>query len=92
MAAGQSVTGDSSRPGPLTGAEADLIAERLTERLIDAVTDPKTVERVTEAWSGSLDKMIGRGIRRMAGALLFVLLGVGVVKFELLGKIAGAFK
>lgn len=79
----------TQRPAPLTEADADLIAERLTERLIDAVTNPHTVDRVTNAWAGSVDKMIGRGIRRLFGTVVLGLILFAAVKFELLGKFLG---
>lgn len=77
------------QPTPMSARDADLVAERVVDRLIDAVTDPKTVERVTDAWSGSLDKMIGRGIRRLAGAVVLALILIAGVKFELLGRLLG---
>lgn len=37
------MTEPHTQPAPLSAADADLIAERVCERLIDAVTDPRTV-------------------------------------------------
>lgn len=79
----------TQRQAPLTEADADLIAGKLTEKLIDAVTNPHTVDRVTNAWAGSLDKMLGRGIRRLFGAVVIGLILFASVKFELLGKLLG---
>ena len=79
----------SNQQVPLSAEDAEMVAERVVHKLVDAMTDPATVDRVTEAWSGSLDKMIGRGIRRLAGTLVVTLLLWGAVKFELLGKLFG---
>ena len=79
----------SNQQVPLSAEDADMVADRVVNKLIDAMTDPATVDRVTEAWSGSLDKMIGRGIRRLAGTLVVTLLLWGAVKFEVLGKLFG---
>lgn len=73
----------------LTDSDIDRLAERVTERLVDAVTDPKTVQRVTDAWSGSVDRMIGRGIRRLAGTVVLGVILIAAVKFEVLGKFLG---
>lgn len=79
----------STQPPPLSAADADMIAERTAARIVDAVADPQTVERVTAAWSGAIDRMIGRGIRRLAWTVLTAVLLYGAVKFELLGKLLG---
>lgn len=79
----------SPQPPPLSAADADLIAERTAARIVDAVTDEKTVERITAAWSGAIGRMIGRGIRRLAWTVLAAVLLYGAVKFELLGKLLG---
>lgn len=79
----------NTQPAPLSAADADLIAERTAARIVDAVTDEKTVERITAAWSGAIDRMIGRGIRRLAWTVLTAVLLYGAVKFELLGKLLG---
>ncbi len=71
----------------------EAIAQRQAEVLIDRLTDPETVERITDAWSGALDKMIGRGVRRIAIYALGSLFLVGVLKFgvltEFLKKLLG---
>ncbi len=80
---------NTTKPAPLSEADADLLASRVTAKLIDAVTDPKTVERVADAWAGTLDKMLGRGLRRLASTVLVAALIWGAVKFEVLGKLLG---
>jgi hypothetical protein len=78
---------------PLVDATHEAIAQRQAEVLIDYLTDAETVQRITTAWSGSLDKMIGRGVRRIAFYALGSLFLIGVVKFgiltEFLKKILG---
>ena len=79
----------NGRPHVAEDSDIDRLAERVTERLVDAVTDPKTVQRVTDAWSGSVDRMIGRGIRRLAGTVVLGVILIAAVKFEVLGKFLG---
>lgn len=78
---------------PLVDEVHEAIARRQAEVLIDSLTDPETVERITQAWSGSLDKMIGRGVRRIAFYAMGSLFLLGVVKFgvltEFLKKVLG---
>ncbi len=80
---------DDPRTPAVDERQADLIASKVAERLIETLTDQRTVDRVTEAWSGTLDKMLGRGLRRLAGTVLVAALLWGAVKFELLGKLLG---
>ncbi len=75
-----------------SNADAEVIAQHVIARLIDAMTDQATVDRVTSAWSGSLDKMIGRGIRKLAAAVVLALILFGAVKFEILGTFFGGLK
>jgi hypothetical protein len=68
---------------------ADEIADHLVTRQIDALCDPKVVDRITEAWAGSLDKMLGRGIRKIFFAVMVGVILFAAVKFEVLGKLLG---
>jgi hypothetical protein len=66
----------------LNDDDVDAIVDRFVARL----SDRRTVEMITDAWSGAIDRAIGRGIRRLGFAVLFALLLFGAVKFDLLGK------
>lgn len=66
----------------LTGADVEAIVDVFVKR----ISEQRTVEQITMAWSGAIDRAIGRGVRRVAYALLFSVLMVGAVKFDLLSK------
>ncbi len=72
----------------LTAADVEAVADALIAR----ISDRKTVENITAAWSGVIDRAIGRGVRRIAYAFLFAVLMLGAVKFDLLGAGAAAIK
>ena len=75
-------------PRALTPADVEAVADAFVRRL----SDRRTVEQVTAAWSGVFDRAIGRGVRRIAYAVLFALLVFGAVKFDILGTGAAAVK
>lgn len=77
------------RDNSLVDPMHEAIAQRQAAVLIDYLTDPDTVERITTAWSGSLDKMIGRGVRRLIFYVLGAAFLVAVIKFDIL---SGALK
>jgi hypothetical protein len=72
----------------LTPADVEAVVDAFVARL----RDRKTVEHVTAAWSGVLDRAIGRGVRRIAYAVLFSILLLGAVKFDILGASLAALK
>jgi hypothetical protein len=64
--------------------EADV--EAIVDVFVKRISEPRTVEQITSAWSGAIDRAIGRGVRRVAYAVLFSVLMVGAVKFDLVTK------
>lgn len=76
----------------LTDADAEAIAEHMTDKLIERLSDRATVEQITEAWGGYVDRSLGRGLRRIGSWVLLTLLLVGALKFDLLSRLAGSLK
>jgi hypothetical protein len=72
----------------LTPADVEAVVDAFVARL----RDRKTVEHVTAAWSGVLDRAIGRGVRRIAYAVALAVLLLGAVKFDILGSSIAAIK
>jgi len=64
--------------------EQDAIAQRqaqlVVEHFIKALSDESVVNKVASVWSGELDKVIGRGIRRVAWWVVTLILAVGAMK------------
>jgi len=75
-------------PRALTPADVEAVADAFVRRL----SDRRTVEQITDAWSGVFDRAIGKGVRRLAYAVLFAVLIFGAVKFDVLGLGAAAIK
>lgn len=65
------------------------LADRVAEKLIARLSDEKTVDAIVGKWSASIDKAIGRGVRRALGLLFLALCGIAVIKFNLLEKLIG---
>lgn len=74
---------EETRIRVLTDADVDAVVDHLVNRL----SDRRTVEQITLAWSGVVDRAIGRGIRRLVLSLAFALVLVGAYKFGLFEKI-----
>lgn len=74
-------TGDAQRA--LTKHDVEAIVDHL----IDRISDQKTVEQITTAWSEVVDRAIGKGVRRLIYAVGLAVLVIGAVKFDLLLKI-----
>lgn len=71
----------------LTDADAEAVADHMTNKLIDRLSDDKTVERIATAWGGYIDRSLGKGLRRLGLYVLLALLLLGAVKFDLLSKL-----
>lgn len=68
----------------ITEGDAEAIAEHMTTKLIDRLADEKTVDRIMAAWSGHIDRCIGRGLRRMGLYVLIFAMGLGAIKLDLI--------
>lgn len=71
----------------LTDADAEAVADHMTTKLIDRLSDAKTVERISDAWGGHIDRALGKGLRRLGLYVVIAVLSLGAVKFELVSKL-----
>lgn len=77
---------DTNPERRFTEADVEAMANSIVDRLISELSDKRTVERITDAWSGVLDRAIGRGLRRIAGAVVLAVVMLAAVKLEVVGK------
>lgn len=71
---------------------AEHVAQTVVARLLDAVQDEETVDRIVDKWSGAVDKTIGRGLRRFAWYVFLGLLGLASVKLGMIEKLTALLK
>jgi len=71
----------------LTDADAEAVADHMTNKLIARLSDAKTVEQISEAWGGHIDRALGKGLRRVGLYVFIALFSLGAVKFDLLAKL-----
>lgn len=76
----------------LTDADAEAIANHMTDKLVERLSDRATVEQITDAWGGYVDRSLGRGLRRIGGWVVLSLIAIGAVKLDLLSRLAGSIK
>lgn len=76
----------------ITDDDAQAIADHMTDKLIDRLSDPKTVDQISGAWGDHIDRVLGRGLRRLGAWVLMVLIGIAALKFDLLAKFAATLK
>lgn len=76
----------------LTDDDAEAIADRMSDKLIARLSDPKTVDEISTAWGAHIDRILGRGLRRLGAWVLMVLIGIAALKFDLLAKAFIALK
>ena len=65
--------------------QADIIADRVVSKLVEAISAEKNVEKISTAWAGALDRMIGRGLRRLAFAIIAALVLAAAIKLSRAG-------
>lgn len=76
----------------LTDADAEAIASHMTDKLVERLSDRATVEQITNAWGGYVDRSLGRGLRRIGGWVVLTLLAIGALKLDLLARMASSLK
>lgn len=79
--------GHERRHRALTDEDAQAIAEHISDKLIERLSDERTAQHVIGVWSGHLDQQIGKGVRRLLFYVGIALLGIAAVKFELFAKL-----
>lgn len=70
--------------GHLTDDEAECIAQHITNRLVEKMSDEATVDMITAVWAKYLDRIIGRGFRKVIWICVVFLIGVAFLKIEAL--------
>lgn len=70
--------------GNLTDEEAECIARHITDRLIEKMSDERTVDMITTVWAKYLDRIIGRGFRKIVWICVVFLIGIAFLKIETL--------
>lgn len=73
----------------LTDGDAEAIANHMTDKLIARMSDPSTVEQISDAWGGHIDRALGKGLRRLGLYVVIAVLSIAAVKLELLGRLFG---
>lgn len=58
------------------------LAKAFADAMILRLKDEKTVEELGGVWSHHIDRLIGRGVRRMLGYVLLIGAVVGAIKWE----------
>ena len=58
------------------------LAEAFSEAMITKLKDEETVKELGDVWSHHVDRLIGRGVRRVFGYMLLVGIVAGAVKWE----------
>jgi hypothetical protein len=71
----------------LTDADAEAVADHMTDKLIARLSDAKTVEQISEAWGSHIDRALGKGLRRIGLYVVIGLLSIGAVKLDLVSKL-----
>lgn len=83
--------GEENKPGlVLTDRErefAEAIAKEVMGQVLKALKSEGIVESVLTNWTGSVDKMVGRAFRRLAGFLLTGLVLIGSYKLGLIERV-----
>lgn len=76
---------DSQLPhaeGTVTQEDAERIANHLVNKLVERLSDEKTVEAIAAVWGKQLDQHIGRTVRRGAYTLLVGLMVFVGIKMD----------
>lgn len=71
---------------------AELIAQTVIARLIDAAQDRETASRILGVWGEEVDRTIGKGLRRALWYLFLALAGIAAMKFGLVEKVFAFLK
>jgi hypothetical protein len=77
---------DEQTPRAITNADVEAVVDCFVKR----ISDRRTAEQITDAWSGVIDRAIGRGVRKLAAAVFLALVLIGTVKLGLIDKAASA--
>ena len=73
---------DEQNPRAISNADVEAVVDCFVKR----ISDRRTAEQITDAWSGVIDRAIGRGVRKLAATVFLALVLLGAVKFGLIEK------
>lgn len=73
-------------------ALAERVAQKMMQRLLEAVQSDDVAERVISTWGGNMDRIIGRALRRLGFYVLIGLIAIGGMKLGMLDKLAQLLK
>ena len=65
-----------SQAHQITERDAEVIATYMVDKLVEKLSDERTVKAISEVWARQLDQHIGRTVRRV---LWLAVVGVSVV-------------
>jgi len=71
---------------------AELIAQAVLSRILDAIKSEDVASHMIGTWGGQLDRIIGRALRRLGFYVLIGLIALGSAKLGLFDKIASLLK
>lgn len=71
---------------------AELIAQAVIARLLDAVKSEDVASHMIGTWGGQLDRIIGRALRRLGFYVLIGLIALGSAKLGLFDKLGNLLK
>jgi hypothetical protein len=69
---------------------ADAVAKAVTKSLLDILQSEQLAEKVIGGWTQSLDKFIGRSMRRLGTFVFLGFIVAAAVKFGIIEKITTA--
>lgn len=72
-------------------AIAELIAQHTTARMLDALQDEDTAERIFDKWSGKAQQVVGRVVIRTVFYIVGVALLIGSIKAGLIDWLVSSF-
>jgi len=76
-------------PAEFTDTDHDDLANKIVDKLVERMSDEKTVQQITTVWNKQFDQTLGRGLRRVAYLLLMILGTTLAVKFDILSNLFG---
>ena len=71
---------------------AEAVGHVVVARVLDLVQNEEVAEKVMNVWGASMDRMIGRGMRRLAFYVLLGVFALGAAKLGLWEKFFGLLK
>lgn len=71
---------------------AELVAQTVVARLLTALQSEDVAAGVLDTWGSQIDRMVGRGLRRLGFYVVVALIGIASVKLGLGAKLVDLLK